>query len=86
MIHLDIMNVDTGHTTLTFDPKNAEQLMQAEKQINDMIQQGYAVFVETDGKTERIDKFDPKNTTYLLGDKETKVTPVAPPSGGCVCK
>jgi hypothetical protein len=50
-----------------------------------MIQQGYAVFIEADGKTERITKFDPTKNTYLLGAKDVKVTPVAPASGGCAC-
>jgi hypothetical protein len=89
MITLDIPHVDTGHTTLTFDPAVAEEVKSAEGQINDLIRHGYAVFVEADGKTDRVTSFDATKGVYKIGDKEvaaegTTATAVAPRAGGCV--
>lgn len=88
-MQIDVPHVVHGHSTLTFDTSNTESVATAQKQITDMLRQGYTIFVEKDGKTDRITAFDAANGVYKIGDKEipaegTKATTVAPTAGGCL--
>ena len=88
-MQIDVLHVVAGHSTLTFDTSNPESVQRAEKQINDMLRQGYTIFVEKDGATNRITSFDAANGVYKIGDKEipaegSKATTVAPTAGGCL--
>lgn len=88
---LDIPNAQTGHTTLTFNTNVPEDVARAEQQFNDMTRLGYTIFVESEGKTERVTKFDATKGVYNVGDREipaqgSTATAVAPPSGGCIAR
>jgi ribulose bisphosphate carboxylase small subunit len=84
---LDILNATTGHSTITFDTGNPEEVKNAESQINDMLKMGYAIFVEHEGQTNRITSFDAAKGVYKVGAREipaeAPATAVAKPSGGC---
>lgn len=86
---IHILNAQTGHTTLSFDPNKPDEVEQAKTQIADLIMQGYSIFCNINGKEERITSFDPKRSVYLIGKKEVSseqtedVTAVPPSAGGC---
>lgn len=93
-MNLHILNAQTGHTTLTYNPKNAEEVEQAETQINEMLEAGFSIFVELeDGKTEKVQKFDANRGRYLIGGRSGRIeipleeakqaTAVPPSAGGC---
>lgn len=90
-IKIDVLNAQTGHTSLTFDKNNLEEVRKASKQINDMLRMGYAIFVESGGATKRITSFDVHINSYMIGDIEAApstahATAIAPSAGGCLVK
>jgi hypothetical protein len=88
MFTLDIPHAETGHNSYSYDPADAESVKLAESTFQDLLKQGYAIFLESDGKTERVTGFNPKAGTFKIGNKEvpaegTTATAVAPSAGGC---
>jgi hypothetical protein len=85
---LDILNAQTGHTTIQFDSKDPAEVARAKAQIESLLKSGFAVFAEQGGKTERITKFDARRGKFLIGDQEapenTKLTASPPNAGGCL--
>jgi hypothetical protein len=73
---LDVLNAYEGHMEIRYDKESPEDVERTRKIINDMINRGYAIFVETkDGKTRRVKRFDVRNDAYIVEDvpEEAKV-------------
>jgi hypothetical protein len=64
----------TGHTTVTWDPENAESVANARTEFDRLRREGYSAFrmdavgegVVVENKGERIDTFDPAAGKLLL--------------------
>lgn len=67
-----ILNVGTGDTKLSFDPKNPAERIRAARIVTDMLRRGYALLVEIERKGvksyQRIEKFDEKKCEYIIAD------------------
>ena|SRR5436190_18980663 len=59
---IDILNTGYGDFELRFDPDSPADVQKAKETITDMLKRGYAIFVEHNGKTQRVRKFDPART------------------------
>lgn len=89
--HLDVLSVGRGHLKLTISEGDAVEIEKAKRIITDMLNRGYAIFVEEpDGTTKRVKRFDAKHMTYIVDDTmdtvpakaAESVTPVTPvPTG-----
>lgn len=68
---LALLNVGTGDTKISFDPKKPEEVIRASAVIKDMLKKGYAILIEA-GKDEkgplyrRAIDFDPKTQEYII--------------------
>lgn len=65
---LDILNVGSGHVSLQFDTEDSDEAKRAKKIIADMLQRGYAVFVDVDGELRPVRRFDPEHGLYIIAD------------------
>lgn len=72
---LSILNVGTGDTKLSFDPKNPAERIRAARIVTDMLRRGYALLVDTgekDAKGEiiytRVKEFDEAKCEYIIAD------------------
>lgn len=65
---LDVLNCGLGDLRLSFDPKNPVERERAARAVEDMLKRGYVIFVEHDGKLERVRSFDPKACEYIMTD------------------
>lgn len=63
---IEILNVGTGDTKISFDKNNPEDVERAKKIIPDMIKRGYALFCEINGKLERVESFNPDTEDYIV--------------------
>lgn len=67
-----ILNVGTGDTKLSFDPKNPAERIRAARIVADMLKRGYALLVEVERKGvksyQRIEKFDEEKCEYIIAD------------------
>jgi hypothetical protein len=87
---IDILNTGYGDFELRFDPDSPADVQRAKETITDMLKRGYAIFVEHNGKTQRVRKFDPDKNVYIIGSTpaeeipiaETKATAVGRSAGG----
>ena len=71
---LDILNVGSGHLTLTFGPDDPVEVDRTKRMITDMLRRGYAIFVEVEGVLRRAEEFDPVRGHYVVGDVPVKTT------------
>jgi hypothetical protein len=87
---IDILNTGYGDVELRFDADSPADVEKAKQTITDMLKQGYAIFVEHDGKTKRVRKFDVDKNVYIIGSTpaeevsvtQTKATAVGRSAGG----
>ena len=87
---IDVLNVGLGHLKLSYNAKDPIERDRAKRMIEQMFQRGYALFVEIKkGDFRRVERFDPKHDTYILGDvpagSEADVALAAPPPELCRC-
>lgn len=83
---LEVLNVGSGHLTLTFNKDDRPELERAKRVVSEMLARGYAIFVEIAGQLRPVRRFDAKTATYYITDvgKPSLVNPPvegAPP--GC---
>ncbi len=68
---LGILNVGAGDTKLSFDPTNPAEVKRASAVVKDMLQRGYAIFIEA-GRDDngplyrRATAFDATTAEYLI--------------------
>lgn len=74
---VSILNVTSGDTKISFDPKDEAERERAKKIVTDMIKQGYAIMVEI-GRDDkgpiyrRAKKFDPETCEYVIAGDPPK--------------
>jgi|CXWL01.1.fsa_nt_gi hypothetical protein len=65
---LSVLNCGAGDIKVAFDKNNPLETERAKRIIQDMLKRGYALFVEVDGKLQKVRKFDAKRCEYLIAD------------------
>lgn len=68
---LAILNVGSGDTKLSFDPKNKAEAKRAANVVADMLKRGFCILVEVGRDSKgplyrRVRKFDPKTAEYII--------------------
>lgn len=68
---LAILNVGTGDTKLSFDPKKPEEVKRACLVVEDMLRRGFAILVQVGTRKgeplyQRAKGFDPKTAEYII--------------------
>jgi hypothetical protein len=63
---LEVLSIGKGDLKLSVGGDNPEDIEKARALINEMLQKGYAIFVETDDGPERVRQFNPHRMTYLI--------------------
>jgi hypothetical protein len=63
---IEILNVGTGDTKISFDKNNPADIERAKRIIPDMLKRGYALFCEVSGQLERVESFDPEREVYIV--------------------
>ena len=74
---IDILNTGFGDFELRFDPDSPTDVEKAKQTITDMLKRGYAIFVELNGKTQRVRKFDADKNVYIIGSTPAEEVPIA---------
>lgn len=75
---LDVLSIGHGHLSFKFDKHDAEQVAKAKKVLTDMLKRGYMLFIEVDGKQQRVRKFDPEREEYILEEPDVIPEPEEP--------
>lgn len=65
---VDILSVGAGHLELKFDKDNPIELERARRAVVQLLRSGCILFVEVDGKLERVLSFNEANDTYIVAD------------------
>ena len=65
---VEVLNCGAGHLTFSFNSDDAMEVERARRVVTDMLRRGYALFVESKGKTHKVKKFDEKTDAYLIAD------------------
>lgn len=65
---LDVLNVGEGHLKIEIDEDDPEGVAKARRIIEDMLERGYAIFIETARGPRRVRRFMPKRMVYLIDD------------------
>lgn len=68
LIMIDTLSVGGGDIRLSFEPGDEEN---AKSTIERMMRDGYQIFIEVDGKTKRVKKFNPKTLSYVVVESKT---------------
>jgi hypothetical protein len=68
---LSVLNCGAGDIRVSFDKNNPMEIERAKRIIQDMLKRGYALFVEVDGKLQKVRKFDAEKCEYLIADGPT---------------
>lgn len=76
---LEILNVGSGHLTLTFNKDDRPEIERAKRIVTDMLARGYAIFVQVGEELRPVRRFDPKTATYYITDVGGEVRGGAPP-------
>lgn len=71
IVIVDVLSVGGGDIRLSFEPGDEEN---AKSTIERMMRDGYQIFVEVDGKTKRVKKFNPKTLSYVVIESKTNPT------------
>mgnify|MGYP006969488450 CR=1 FL=1 len=73
---LDILNVGLGDLKISFDSDDPDDVKRAKEVVQDMLRQGYMIFVE-DGtdkegrpKLKRVRRFNAKRCEYIVTEKD----------------
>lgn len=69
---LDVLNCGAGHLKFEFSKASPEEVEHAKKIITDMLERGYILFIEHDGKTSRVTEFDPEKEVYIIQEGPKK--------------
>jgi hypothetical protein len=72
---LDVLNCKLGDLKLSFDKSNPAELKKARAAVQKMLRDGFVIFVEHDGQTKRVRRFDPKCDCYIVQDIQTPKQP-----------
>lgn len=84
---IGILNVGAGDTKITFDKSNPAECIRAGRIVTDMLRRGYALLIEVKkGKFERVKKFDPKTSSYIIADFDPKDANEPEPSAQAASK
>jgi hypothetical protein len=77
---LDVLSIGKGDLRITIGG-DADDTEKARKLITEMLEKGYAIFVETDDGLTRVKRFMPKRMTYVISDfgDTPDLDPVVPP-------
>lgn len=76
---LSVLNVGAGDMKFSFNTDDPLELARASRVVKDMLARGYMLFVEVDGKLQRVKRFDEKHHTYVIADgPEAAPSPSAP--------
>lgn len=65
---LEVLSVGKGDIKLIIDGNDPDEVDKARKVIEEMIQKGYGLFVETDKGLSRVKRFNPKRMTYVIAE------------------
>ncbi len=65
---LDVLNVGSGHLTLTFNKDDRPELERAKRVVSEMLARGYAIFVQVGEELRPVRRFDAKTATYYITD------------------
>lgn len=55
----------------SFDSDDPQEVARAQRVVQDMLARGYILFVDVDGKLERVKRFNPKTNCYIIADGAT---------------
>lgn len=80
---LEVLNVGSGHLTLTFDKGDRPELERAKRVVQDMLLRGYAIFVQVGEDLRPVRRFDPKTATYYITDAPGPGAPAAGAPEAC---
>lgn len=64
---LEVLSIGKGDLRITIGG-DADDTEKARKLITEMLEKGYAIFVETDEGLTRVKRFMPKRMTYVISD------------------
>lgn len=76
---LDVLSIGKGDLRITIGG-DADDTEKARKLITEMLEKGYAIFVETDEGLTRVKRFMPKRMTYVISDFGDELDAVAEPA------
>jgi hypothetical protein len=65
---LEVLSIGKGDLKLTIGGDNPEDTEKARKLIQEMLEKGYAIFVETDKGPTRVKRFNPHRMTYIISE------------------
>lgn len=65
---LSVLNVGAGDMRFSFDSNDPQEVARAQRVVQDMLARGYILFVDVDGKLERVKRFNPKTNCYIIAD------------------
>lgn len=66
---LELLNVGAGHIKVSMNNTDPVERERAKAMVTDMLQRGYAIFVEIeDGELAPVKRFDPKKEAYIITD------------------
>lgn len=76
MGELSVLNCGAGDMKFSFDSDDPLEVARASRVVTDMLHRGYMLFVEVDGKLDRVTDFDPETTEYIIADGPGEHSPV----------
>lgn len=80
---LSVLNVGHGDLKLSFNSQDPAEVERARKAVNDMLNRGYAIFVElAGGKLRRVKKFDSRRDVYIVADVPAEAAAAGPAQTG----
>lgn len=66
---IELLNVGAGHIKVSMNNTNPVERERAKAMVTDMLQRGYAIFVEIEGgELAPVKRFDPKKEAYIITD------------------
>jgi hypothetical protein len=63
-----VLNTRQGDLQLTFNSDDPREVARAQRAVEDMLRRGYILFIEVDGKLERVTAFDSATNEYLISE------------------
>jgi len=65
-IRMDYLSTLTGDTSLTIDDKDPEKRAELAKHVTELLQKGYAVFVQDGDETFKVKGYDAEENEWIL--------------------